>query len=105
MDSITRSHAPDDGVALGGVELALVDLLAERLLESRHHLVGGALLATAQADLEPGLGRDLGDAGAHDPGADDSDALDRHDVTPSASRNPHPSCRKGTLPPGRLPKP
>src|SRR5262249_30562056 len=99
------ADAAEDGVALPGVEPALVDLLAERLLEAGDHLVGRALLPAAQAHLEAGFGRDLGDARAHDPRPDDSYALHRHVVTPSASGNPHAGCRMRTLPASRLPRP
>jgi hypothetical protein len=72
------THPAEDRVALGGLELAAVDLLGERLLEACDHRVGGALGAAAQDHFDPGLGRDLGDAGAHDPRTHDADALDRH---------------------------
>ena len=52
------------------------------------------LRATAQHDLEAVLGRDLGDAGAHDPRTHDPDALDRH-LAPL--RPAHPG-RAGRLP-------
>ena len=73
-----RAHPAEHRVALGGVELAPLDLLGERLLEAGDHRVGGALRPAAQHDLDAGLGRDLGDARAHDPRTDDADALDRH---------------------------
>ena len=73
-----RAHPAEHRVALVGVELAPVDLLGQRLLEPRDHRVGGALGPAAQHDLEAGLGRDLGDARAHDPRTHDPDPLDRH---------------------------
>ena len=78
-----RAHPSQHRVALGRFELAPVDLLRQRLLEPGDHRVGGALRAAPQHDLDPGLGRDLGDARAHDPRTDDPDALDRHDPVPS----------------------
>ena len=62
-----RAHPAEDGGALGVVELAAVDLLGQRLLEARHHRVGGGLRPAPQHDLVPGLPGNLGDAAAHDP--------------------------------------
>ena len=73
-----RAHPGEHGVAFAGVELAPLDLLGERLLEPGDHGVGGALSPAAQHDLDPGLGRDLRDARAHDPGTHDANPLDRH---------------------------
>ena len=55
--SLTARDPAEDRVAVGGLELAPVDLLGERLLEPGDHRVGGALRAAAQHDLDAGLGR------------------------------------------------
>ena len=46
------AHAAEHGVALGGFELAPLDLLGQRLLEPGDHRVGGALRPAAQHDLD-----------------------------------------------------
>ena len=69
---------PRAAVAVLLGELALVDLLGQRLLERRDHRVGGLLLAAAHDDLVARLGRHFGHARAHDPGTDDADTLDGH---------------------------
>ena len=74
-------HAADQsqrGIALRLGQLPLVDLLAERLLETLHHPVRPGLGPAAEDDLVAVLAGHLGDAGTHGPGADDPDALDVH---------------------------
>ena len=71
-------HAAEHGVALGRFELAPLDLLGEGLLQARDHRVRRGLRTAPQHDLDAGLGGDLRDAGTHDPGTDDSQALDAH---------------------------
>ena len=79
----------EHGVAVGRLELAPLHLLGERLLEPGDHRVGGALRPAPQHDLDPGLGRDLRNARAHDARAHDPDPLDRHrpSFAPSGTRD------------------
>ena len=108
IDSITRSQsasAPrsvtaldpaEHGGALGVVELAAVDLLGERLLEPGDHRVGGGLRPAPQHHLDPGLAGDLGDAAAHDPRTDDSDALDHRVLLPVEKARRLPTGRSSS---------
>ncbi len=68
--------AGEDGLALGVVELALLDLLGQALVEARGQGVGARRGARAHDHLVAGLGGHLGQAGAHDPRADDPDRRD-----------------------------
>ena len=71
VEPVDRADAGDRGLRLLGVELALGDQALERLLELGAGRGGGAFAGVEQAHRVPGLGRDLGDARAHDAGADD----------------------------------
>ena len=74
---VVRGRDPrEDLVALALVELAPLDLLVERLAEPGDHGIGGLLLTGPEDHLDARLGRHLRDAGSHDPGADDPQALD-----------------------------
>ena len=74
------------GLRLLGVELALGDQAVERLLELGAGRGGGAFARVEQPHRVPGLRRDLGDARAHDAGADDQHRRARSeiDVHPSS---------------------
>ena len=61
------------GLRLGRVELALRGEAVERRGELRDGGGGGAFARVEQLHGVAGLGRHLGDAGAHDAGADDED--------------------------------
>ena len=68
-----RLDARQQRVAVGGLGAALGDLIADELLRMGLALVGRFLVAVDQHDVEPGAGADIGDAGAHEAGAEDAD--------------------------------
>ena len=70
-----RGDAAEQRVAVGGLGAALHDLVGDQLVRIGLALVGGLLVAVDQHDLEAGLRGDIGDAGAHEAGADDADLL------------------------------
>ena len=72
-----RRDACEQRVAIGGGGAAAVDLIGDQLLRMRLALVGGFLIAVDQHDVDAGLRGDIGDAGAHEAGAEDADLLDR----------------------------
>ena len=60
------------------VELALHHEALERLAQSRERAPNQLVVGLDEQDLEAGLGRDLDDAGAHEPAPDDADVRDGH---------------------------
>ena len=60
-----------------GGQLALLDELAEALLDRAARAIERRLRDVDEPHLEPGLREHLGDAVAHRPRADDADRLDR----------------------------
>ena len=68
-----RVDARQQRVAVGALGAALGDLVGDQLLRMRLALVGRFLVAVDQHDFEPGARRDIGDARAHEAGADHAD--------------------------------
>ena len=68
-----RGDAGEQGVAVGGLGLAAVDLARDELVAMRLAGVGRLLVAVDQDDRHPGLRCDVGDARAHEAGADHAD--------------------------------
>ncbi len=63
-------------VAVGGLGAAFHDLVGDQRVRIGLALLGALLIAVDQHDLESGSGGDIGDAGAHEAGADDADLLE-----------------------------
>ena len=55
---------------------ALLDLIRDQAVGMRLALFGGRHVAVEQHDRNAGLGRDIGDAGAHEAGAEHADLLE-----------------------------
>ena len=85
-DSITRSHSASAAESVGGGDPPTIRVCGRRrwpcparspstspLVDHRDHRLGRCLRPRAHDDLVPGAGGDLGQPGAHDPGADDAD--------------------------------
>ncbi|MCY1548687.1 hypothetical protein D9M68_848120 [compost metagenome] len=70
FDGVRRLQAGDDGGAGLGTELAFFHQAAELTVNALDGLGGGAGAVVIKPDRVAGLGRDLGDAGAHGAGAD-----------------------------------
>ena len=83
-----RRDARQQRVALRRLVAALVDLVGQALLQNGLALVGALLVAVDQHHVEARLRADIGDAGAHEAGADDADFLqvDRRHVRRAAAR-------------------
>ncbi len=78
-------HGPETGEGRAGIvflELAAIDLFGERLRQLLARLVRAELRPRPQHHLEACSGGDLGHAGAHDPGTDDTDSLHCHGRMP-----------------------
>jgi len=70
--------AREQGVLRSGVELALRHEPLERLAEPVQAPLGQLVVRLDDGHGESRLGRDLGDARAHETAADDADVLDGH---------------------------
>jgi glycosyltransferase involved in cell wall biosynthesis len=83
---------PARGVSVLGRRLALLDRARELLLDLADALVQRALVDLADHDLEARLRRDLGDAVAHEPAAENADLRDvRHSFPPVRERGRQPT--------------
>ena len=71
-----RGDARQQGIALRRGGAATLDLLAHELLRMLLAAVGGRLVAIDQHHVDAGERRHIGDAGAHEAGADDADGLE-----------------------------
>ncbi len=81
-----RRDAREQCIALGGGGAPALDLLVDQGLRMRLALVGARLVAVDQHHVEPRLRGHVGDAGAHEAGADDADRLQlrgRHRLRPA----------------------
>ena len=72
-----RRDAREHRVALGRGGAAAVDLVGHELLRMRLALVGGLLVTVDEHHREPGERGHIGDAAAHESGADDAHGLER----------------------------
>jgi hypothetical protein len=82
-------------VALGLGQLALLDRAVERLPQPRASRPSRVVVDLANDHVQARAGADLGDAPAHLPATDDSQAFDLgHHTVPFRSR---PHCRYATL--------
>ena len=83
-----RLDAREQRLLVGRLGAPLGDLRADDLVRIGLALVGRFLVAVDQHDLEPGVGRDIGDAGAHEAGAEHADLLEirRGNVRPGGAR-------------------
>ena len=71
-----RLNASEGGFDIGLGNLALRGFAAKISANLRERTIQKALVHIAQHNLKSGAGKDVGDAGAHGPGADDSDFRD-----------------------------
>ena len=71
-----RLDAGKQRVAIRGADAALGDLVADQLLGIGLAFFRGLLIAIDQHDLDTRLGGHIGDARAHETGADDADAVE-----------------------------
>ena len=69
--------APERRRLVGLAEPAARNLLGEAVGNGRLAPVGARLVAVDEDDVDAGPGADIGDAGAHEAGADDADLSDR----------------------------
>ena len=72
-----RLYAREHRVTLGRRGAAAIDLIGHQLLRMRLALLGGFRIAVDEHHVEAGQRADIGDAGAHEAGAEHADFLER----------------------------
>ena len=73
----SRRYARQQRIAVGGRGAAAIDLVGGELLRMRLAFVGQFLIAVDEHHVDAGERADIGDAGAHEAGAEDADLPDR----------------------------
>ena len=92
---LDRALDPPERLVLGAsLHLRLGHLRLQALADTRETLVEETLIGFDHDGGEPRLCRDLRDAGAHEPAADDADLLDGHARTTSLVRGANSAERR-----------